>query len=439
MPYEDVVLELLKQADADEGDLVEVTIDGRMFKGVIMPHHDFSDRDILIIKLANGYNIGLDLSKGASIRLLEKGDMPGIERDVEGVSSDLPNISIVSTGGTIASFVEYRTGAVHPALSSKELIFANPEITNYCNPKAKVLFSVLSENMRPQMWMELAEAVAEELNSGAVGVVVPHGTDTMAFTAAALSFLLGDLNGPVVLVGSQRSSDRPSSDAHVNLIGAVTTARSDLGEVVVAMHAGPSDDRLAIHRGTKVRKMHSSRRDAFRSMNIDPIGHVIGDELRLVGGYRRKGKGPVRIKGKLEPRVALLHFYPGLNPGLLLDALKHDKGLVIAGTGLGHVSDDLIGIIEELDTLKPIVVTTQCLEGTVDLEVYSGGRDLMKAGVIPGGDMTPETALVKLMWALGNVEDLEQVRELMTKNVAGELTTRRLVGQEGEGYPDGEA
>jgi glutamyl-tRNA(Gln) amidotransferase subunit D len=427
MDYEGIVKKVLEDAGADEGDLVEIEIAGRSFQGIVMPHHEFSGRDILTIKLENGYNIGLDLTKGASMKLIRKGEMPKIDRDVEDKVQDQACVSFISTGGTIASFVDYRTGAVHPALTSKELIFANPELTEHCDPRARVLFSVLSENMTPRNWMRLAEEVAKELNSGATGVVVPHGTDTMGFTAAALSFMLKDLSGPVVLVGSQRSSDRPSSDAHLNLLGAVALAKSDLGEVVVVMHDGPSDGRLAVHRGTKVRKMHSSRRDAFRSMNMAPLGHVVGEEVELAG-HRRRAKGPVRVENRLEERVALLYFHPGMNPGLVLDVLKHEKGLVLAGTGLGHVSTDIIEVLRDLETMKPVVMTTQCLEGTVDLEVYSSGRDLMDTGVILGGDMLPETAYVKLMWVLGQTQDLEEVRRMMTTDVAGELGRRRLIG-----------
>jgi glutamyl-tRNA(Gln) amidotransferase subunit D len=428
MDYEGVVKKVLEQAGADEGDLVEVTVEERTFQGIVMPHHEFSAREILTIKLKNGYNVGLDLSKGATMKLVKKGEMPSIERELEEEASDKPVVSFISTGGTIASFVDYRTGAVHPALTSKELIFANPELTDHCDPKAKVLYSVLSENMRPEYWQRLAEEVANELNSGATGVVVPHGTDTMGYTAAILSFMLKDLTGPVVLVGSQRSSDRPSSDAHLNLIGAVTVAKANLGEVVVVMHHGPSDDALTIHRGTKVRKMHSSRRDAFRSMNIEPIGLVKGENVELTGKHRPRARGPVKAETDIDARVVILYFYPGMNPGLLLDVLKHHEGVVVAGTGLGHVSKELIEVINDLEELKPIVMTTQCLEGTVDMEVYSGGRDLMKAGVVNGGDMLPETAFVKLMWALGKTRELEEVRKIMETDIAGELGPRRSIG-----------
>jgi glutamyl-tRNA(Gln) amidotransferase subunit D len=186
---------------------------------------------------------------------------------------------VIGTGGTIASYVDYRTGAVHPALTAQDLIFSVPELTDICNVKAKVLFSVLSENMQVEYWQKLAKEVANELNNGAKGVIIPHGTDTLGYTSSALSFMLQDLNGAVILVGSQRSSDRPSSDANINLIAsAKLIAESDLGEVVVVMHGETSDSYCTIHRGTRVRKMHSSRRDAFKSINEGPIGKIMADK-----------------------------------------------------------------------------------------------------------------------------------------------------------------
>ena len=337
------------------------------------------------------------------------------------------DVAVISTGGTIASYVDYRTGAVHPAKSAEELIFSVPELMDLCNVRAKVLYSILSENMTVAHWQGLARAVAEELNSGATGVIVPHGTDTMGFTSAALSFMLKNLTGPVVCVGSQRSSDRPSSDATTNLLAATRLCvGSDLGEVVVVMHGEPSDTYCSVHRGTKARKMHSSRRDAFASMNIHPIGRVEGSSVKLNGHYVKRSAGPVEVRDKIDGRVSLQYFYPGFEEDHFDMIASHVKGVVVAGTGLGHVSDPIISSIRKaVRNGVHVVVTTQCLQGSVNLNVYSTGRDMVAAGALPVGDMLPETAYVKLMWAMGQTDDYAEVNKIMLTNIAGELTKGR--------------
>ncbi|MBA4323461.1 MAG: Glu-tRNA(Gln) amidotransferase GatDE subunit D, partial [Odoribacter sp.] len=307
----------------------------------------------------------------------------------EGFSKGKPVISLISTGGTIASYVDYRTGAVHPALTAEDLTFSVPELTENYNVKAKVLFSILSEDMKVEYWKKLAKEVASELNSGADAVIIPHGTDTMGYTSAALSFMLKNLTGAVILVGSQRSSDRPSSDASMNLLSAAKLAETDFGEVAVVMHGESSDTYSLIHRGTRVRKMHSSKRDAFKSINEKPIGRI-DENVTFFQDYRRRNEGKTIVNDKIEEKVSLVYFYPGLTPDFFDYTVKNSKGIVIAGSGLGHVSSDLIEIIRKAKI--PIVMTSQCLNGRVNMNVYSTGRDLLNANVIPGEDMLPETA-----------------------------------------------
>jgi glutamyl-tRNA(Gln) amidotransferase subunit D len=336
-------------------------------------------------------------------------------------------VTIIGTGGTIASYVDYRTGAVHPALSAEDLVYSMPEISENANIKAMVHFSIFSEDMTVAHWQSLARKVAQELDDGAIGVIIPHGTDTMGYTAAALSFMLSDLTGPVILAGAQRSSDRPSSDSAVNLLSAVDLAlNSDLGEVVVLMHQNTSDGGVSIHRGTKVRKMHTSARDAFMSINEDPIGSIGAGMIKLSQKYRRKGTGPTNLRDDLEERVALLHSYPGISPDQFTHLSSTNRGIVVAGTGLGHVPDDLLESIRmAVSDGVFVVMTSQCLYGRVNMHVYSRGRDLLKAGVISGEDMLPETALVKLMWVLGQTSDAGEVKRLMESNIVGEISERR--------------
>ena len=416
---------ILRNANAEEGDLVEIEVDDEKIKGVLMPHHEFSDKNIIIVKLSNGYNIGIDGRKDIKIRVLEKKKKKAVKKKVIPFDPAKPTVSVIGTGGTIACYVDYRTGAVHPATSAEDLSFSVPEIFDICNVKAKIAFQMLSENLKVSHWQTLAREVANAFNNERVsGVVIPHGTDTMGYTSAALSFMLKNLSGPVVLVGAQRSSDRPSSDAAQNLLSAVTVAaKSDLGEVVVVMHGEISDTFTYIHRGTRVRKMHTSRRDAFKTINEKPLGKIEYGRIELTGGYRRKTSGKVVVDDKMDDDVALVYFYPGMKEQDLPDK----KGLVIMGTGLGHISTDLIKRIRELiDNGSVIVMTSQCIFGRVNMRVYSNGRELLKAGVISGEDMLPEVAYVKLMWALAHAKDRDDVAKIMYTNIAGEISGRTI-------------
>lgn len=239
--------------------------------------------------------------------------------------------------------------------------------------------------------------------------------------------MLGDVPRPVVLVGAQRSSDRPSSDAYGNLLSSARfCVQADAAEVFVLMHGEPSDTYAHVHRGTKVRKMHTSRRDAFQSVNAPPVARVdIEGGLEMLAPCRPKGTGNVRPELAMEREVGLLYFHPGMGPELVRKVAEGLRGLVVAGTGLGHVSQGVVDVLREVVSQgKPVVMTSQCLGGRVNLNVYDTGRDLLSAGVIPGEDMLPETALVKLMWVLGQTDSKERIRELFLTNVAGELSER---------------
>ena len=429
MKYSGLVGEMLDRANAQLGDVIEVRRGNEVHVGILMPHHDFSSESIVTLKLPNGYNMGIRLDEKSKVKVESRREPKERKKQVLPHDPAKKDIAVISTGGTIASYVDYRTGAVHPAISAEELVFSVPELLDLANVRAKVLYSILSENMKVTHWQGLARAVAEELNSGAVGVIVPHGTDTMGFTSAALAFMLRNLTGPVICVGAQRSSDRPSSDAIMNLLAATRLCvDSDLGEVVVLMHGESSDSYTLAHRGTKVRKMHASRRDAFRSINSEPIAKIEGPQIEFISEHTGRSKGPVELKDKIDGRASMLYFYPGFEADHFDLIANHVKGVVIAGTGLGHVSEEILGsVTRAVDKGVHVYVTTQCLYGAVNLNVYSTGRDMVTAGAIPLGDMLPETAYVKLMWAMGQTDDPEEVRKLMLTNIAGEFTTRRFV------------
>lgn len=404
----------------DLGDKVTVTRDGMRYEGILMP----SRSEHVVIKLKNGYNVGLKIEGEEELELLEKAQ--DITPPIKPLHrhDGLPQVSILSTGGTIASKVDYRTGAVTSQFSAGEIISSIPELEEIANYNARVIYTILSENMRAEYWSALARAVAEEIRNGAKGVIITHGTDTMMYTAAALSFML-KTPVPVVLVGSQRSSDRPSSDAAMNAICAATVATSDIAEVCVVMHGNTSDDYCDIHRGTRVRKMHTSRRDAFQSMNMTPLGKVdyLTRKIKVNTDHFHRGERSLELNDRLESRCAIVKYFPGASPDILNYYIEAGyKGLVIEGTGLGHVASDWIPIIKKAtDAGIPVVINSQCLRGRICDRVYDTGRDMLAAGALEGRDMLPEVALVKMMWATANCDGMDEVKRVMETPLSGEM------------------
>ncbi len=408
--------------DYSIGDFVELITKKGVFRGYIMPKHDFSSDDILILKLENGYNIGLNKNEIIDVKFIEHYELK--RKEISVTKNEIgKKITILGTGGTIASYIDYKTGAVKPALTPDELVFAVPEIGNRYNLETKVLFNILSENMKVHHWKTIAREIYNAFMNGSEGILIPHGTDTMAFTSAALSFMLHDLPGPVVLVGAQRSSDRPSSDAHLNLLASFKLFETDLGEVVVAMHGSTSDTYVDVHRGVRVRKMHTSRRDAFKSINNETIARI-NETVKFISDYKKRS-GPVKLYDKMDESVALVYFYPNMDPNILEYIGSNKKGIIVAGTGLGHVSSDTIKVLKDLvDDGVYIGIASQCLYGSVNLNVYSTGREMVKAGLKPLGDMLPEVAYVKLMWAMGNFP--KDFVNIMERNIVGEISGRRV-------------
>ncbi|RQG98833.1 Glu-tRNA(Gln) amidotransferase subunit GatD [Natrarchaeobius oligotrophus] len=414
------------------GDRVRVDRADRAYEGVMLPS---STDEHLVVKLEGGYNVGVDREE-ADVAVLEEGvyeidgtDAAGDDGNASEIAfdDDLPTISLISTGGTIASTVDYRTGAVTAQFDAEDVLRAVPDLAGRANYRGRVVANILSENMEPAIWRELAEAVAEEIEAGADGVVVMHGTDTMQYSASALAFAL-EPPVSIVFTGSQRSADRPSSDNVMNAVCAVEAAKSDCAEVLVCMHASESDDACALHRGTRVRKNHTSRRDAFETVGATPIGEV--DYETGAVDFRREYRerdgsdgGDVEIEADLESDVELVKFTPGMDPAFL-DVVEGSAGLILEGTGLGHVHTDLIPRIEKLVADgTTVVMTSQCLEGRVCDRVYDTGRDLLEAGVVEAGDTLPGTAKVKLMWALANADDVEAA---MRTSLAGEIQDRSV-------------
>ena len=400
----------------ESGDRVTCSYAGTTYEGTYIT----SRNGMAVVKLGSGYNIGVSPT---NICLLSQ--QPRQEPILSPITQDenLPEISIISTGGTIASKIDYRTGAVTSQFSADDIMRALPGLSSIARCRSHVLATILSENMKTSIWQELARKIYAEIKSGAKGIIVTHGTDTLAFSAAAISFMV-KTPVPIVFVGSQRSADRPSSDNLMNGLCSAAVATSDLGEVAVVMHGSSNDDFCQIHRGTRVRKMHTSRRDAFKSLGYPDLGTVSYPDLSVnlaPHAIRRGSIEEPELFDTMEEKVGLLTFHPGMNPEMIR-AYGNYRGLVIAGTGLGHISSDCIRAIKYLNEEgTSVVMTSQCLQGRVCDRVYDTGRDLLDSGIIEGEDMLPETAFVKLAWVLGQTDMPDEIEYMMQENIAGEL------------------
>lgn len=430
--YRGKALHFLKEVEAEVGDTIRISKGRSTYEGVLIPRSEFSDGNHIVIKLKNGYNIGILVTQETKIERVGAGQKPTFSTPpLPKQQEKLPKVTILSTGGTIASRVDYRTGGVRPALNANDLYSIVPELSEIATIKAEILYTIFSENITPKRWTRLAKEVAKNIKEGVAGIVVAHGTDTIGYTAAALSFALQNIPAPIILVGSQRSADRPSSDAATNLIGAVTAAaKAPFAEVIVAMHRTTSDKAFALHRGTKVRKCHTSRRDAFKSINTLPLAILEDGDLKMLTRdyHRRNAEREVIVKPSFNEKVALVKFHPGLNRGVIDWYLDQGyEGIVLEGTGLGHVSSQCFATLRRAIAENCLVaMTSQCIWGRVNMNVYDTGRDLIKIGVIPLGDMLPETALVKMMWVLAQTKNVDEAKKLLVKNVAHEVSDRTV-------------
>ncbi|MDR0334499.1 MAG: Glu-tRNA(Gln) amidotransferase subunit GatD [Methanomassiliicoccaceae archaeon] len=428
MRYSAELSKMLASAGAKEGSVISLTIDGSEYVGTLMPPQSGSgDPDIIVIRMKNGYDAGFRVNKGTSIKVLEQPAGKAAKKSDRKPKKGLPNIVLIATGGTIGSQQGGAKGAQSPGLSADGLLDMMPELSDIANITPKDIISVFSENVNSEHWQALAKTIEEELNNGADGIVVTHGTDTMGFTAAALSFMLKELSAPVIITGSQRSTDRPSSDAYGNLLASVRfCVSSKAAGVYVIMHDSMNDDSFAVHRGTRVRKMHTSRRDAFRSINTVPVARMDGNGKITFNDEVPKASAKTKAFTKMSDDVILLHFYPGMDPALFRDAAVNSKGIVIAGSGLGHVSDGIASLLKEaIDKGAIAVMTSQCINGPTGMNVYDTGRELQNIGVIPMNDMLPETAYVKLMWAIANTKNAKEAKELMKDTLSYEMGDRR--------------
>ncbi|MBR9679805.1 MAG: Glu-tRNA(Gln) amidotransferase subunit GatD [Candidatus Altiarchaeota archaeon] len=413
------------------GKFVELVLnDGRVLKGYVLPSTDFSDLTTLVIKLGNGYNIGVSQKQIKSVKELKK----SAQKKTELVKrkSNKPAVSIIGTGGTIASRVDYVTGGVKASMTPDEIVSNLPEIADIASISMTSLMNKLSEDMVPTDWVALAKQIEKESKKSR-GVVVFHGTDTMHYTSSMLSFML-DTSKPVVLTGAQRSSDRPSSDAAQNILTSLHAAQSDIAELSVCFHGTTSDDYNLLIAGTRARKAHSSKRAAFESVSTSPFARIwLDGKIEKLAKYRERSDKPVKADTRIDERVGLIWAYPGSDPSVIDWFVENGyKGLVIAGTGLGHVPVSpgkklsWIPVIERYAQDIPIVMTSQTGAGRTHNFVYTNLRKASSSGAIFVEDMLSETAYTKLMWVLGRESKLDKIAELMRKSLKHEISKRTI-------------
>ncbi len=413
---------------AKAGDKVKLVTSDGVFEGTLLPRPEMMSQDITVLKLKTGYNIGIESKKIKKAEVLEEYRAPVIKAKKIKVQKDLPTVAILSTGGTISSRIDYRTGGVYADYSAEDFVAMCPELQEIANIRAYKVMSVMSEDALSSDWKKMAEEVLKVINE-VDGVVITHGTDTMHFTSAALSFLLKDLGKPVVITGAQRSIDRGSSDAFMNLTCAVTAAAKwDGAGVVICMHGSMEDKFCHLLRGTKVRKMHTSRRDAFRPTGDEPLAVVFTDgKIEIVDdNYQKRCKTKTSVRD-LDSKVALVYVYPDMDPGIIDYFVKQKvHGIVLAATGLGHIpinnQKSLGPALEKARKAKiQLFVCTQTLYGRVNPYVYTNLRKVsIGLGAVYLADILPEVAYVKLMVALKQKNPVE----FMETNVAGEISSR---------------
>ena len=420
-----------EEKNPEIGDKVKIITPDEEIEGTLIAS---SEPSLVIIKLKSGYNIGIKKENIINMKLIEETETKEEKLKIE-EKKNLPYIDIIVTGGTISSKVDYKTGGVSWITKPEELFKFYPEIFNIVNVnEIKIPFMKASENIDYEDWKQIAQEVEKSLNNKNIkGVIITHGTDFLHYTSSALSFFLKNLNKPVVLTYAQRSSDRGSSDAKMNLLCSAHAAISDIAEVIVVGHASINDDFCYAHRGTKVRKLHSSRRDAFKSVNDKPIAKIFpSGKIEIMNKYKkREDSKKVKLDANFNRNIFLLKYFPSQSPDIIDYLSKKYDGLIIEGSGLGHVAskesrENWIPYLRKaINNGMIICMTSQTIYGKVDQYVYSPAREIEKIGIIYLKDMLAETAFVKLGYVLSKTKNYEEVKEMMLQDIAGELNNRR--------------
>lgn len=431
--YSQKVREKLQEEDIEIGDRIKTGT----HEGQLMPKPSSGDQDILTVKLDSGYNIGV---QPKDLKLVEKHELKQGKQDKLEVedSEDKEDVLILHTGGTIASRVSYEEGGVKPDFTEENMIRMYPDVVSEVNLDSEVVAEMLSEDMEPKHWQEIAEKI-HKVKDQYDGIIIGHGTDTMQYTGAALTFMLQNIDTGIVLVGSQRSSDRPSTDANMNLYSATKfLAETNYTGIAACMHENIEDKRCQIMPASKIRKMHTSRRDAFQTINTKPIAYIDYQEKEIENYEPTQNQEDYCFEKELEENVGYLKVRPGMTVKEVETVKKQNyNGLIIEGTGLGHMPvnsfDDktqhhekILETISEIAEDTMVVMASQTINGRIDMDVYDAGYKIQEAGVISAQDMHPELAYVKAMWVLANTESIEEARKTFQENLQNEINDRTL-------------
>ena len=420
--YKGKIRDFLVSNQVEVGDLIKITSE-LTFSGILMPRYESGDESHIVLKLKSGYNIGIEFEKIEKLEKIGEGQSNIESSQTDEKDEKLPKILLLSTGGTIASKIDYRTGAVTPALSASELYEAVPEIAKIANVDTEVLFSEYSENLQPKHWLEIAKKVDSVANSDYAGIIIAHGTDTMHYSSAFLSFALSGFKKPITLVGSQRSSDRPSSDAALNLIAATKfLVKTKSTGIFIVMHQNESDDAIACHFGTRVRKNHTSKRSAFQTVGDEPAFIIYEDKILKNTKKEFFDVNDYNPRINLDTKVALVKYHPGFDSEIIESLIKLQyRAIIFEGTGLGHVGKTMYDSIKKAKESGMFLgMTSQCIDGRVSMTVYESGRDLLSMGITPLENMIPEVALVKAMWVLGNSNSEDEIEKMMLEKHSSE-------------------
>lgn len=445
MDYSKQISEIMKRSSVKVGDKILLEKTGKKYEGILMPNTD--DQQCIVLKLASGYNIGIEVDSKTDIKKI--GDEAHIKGNIvsrkthkiEKLKHDpsKPTIAILNAGGTIASRIDYRTGGVTPVFTAEDLVSMIPELVDIANIRCRMIFQMWSEDMEPEHWKILAKEIVEEIEEGCDGIIITHGTDYLHCTAAAMAFMVQQSPVPIMVVGSQRSSDRGSTDAAMNLVCASKfIANSDFSGVAICMHANSSDNICAILPPCKTRKMHTSRRDAFRPINSKPIASVdyMSDKIEFFLDYQKKDfkRKPI-LQAFYDKNVSLIKSYIGFRSEQLDWYGENSSGIVFEGSGMGgnlpiNVLDDhtkhhkeFFNKLKKIAEKIPVYATSHCIFGRVNMNVYTTGRDMQSIGINPAY-MFPEVALIKLGWILEQTKDPKKIKEMMDKDFVGEIIER---------------
>ena len=404
--------------------IITIKKNSSLYKGKIIHENNKN----ITLKLKNGYYVGFNkenISIVNELKYKKTSNNTNINyKKTYNEKKNLKNISFIATGGTISCNSGNSEETVSPNLLIDDILKEFPIINKYANIKTKQIMNKLSENIVPNVWIIIANEIKKEIESGVDGIIVTCGTDTMVYIASAISFMI-DTPIPIVFTGSQKSSDRPSSDNYMNLICSLSVAMSDISEVTIVMHATISDDYCYVHRAVKTKKMHTTKRNTFKSINTIPIAKVDFETMKItiLSKYNKKNKKELISKINIEKKCCLIKYYPGLDPKIINYYIENNyKGIILECVGMGHVSEDWIEYIKNATEKNIlIVITSQCYFGRVGCHVYQSGMKLIESGAIEGEDLLPEVALVKMMWLFGNYNDINYIKTMMSKNIRGEI------------------